>query len=565
MQIYELLDRFELLYEDINPDISNLRRVVIDKDLPSLFRILENFEDKELTENIRSAVCDLNPWAFYKIYENEDAEDFKKFILNKNIWSLFKILQKLYPDKQEILNDIKCIATTNYTPNDIVHSIFRAITNDNINDIKNITCTDFEPKDMLPSVFNSLLENNFNYIKNITCTDFEPKDMLHVLFRILTTDNIGDAKNITCADFEPKDMLFPLFRVIEFSIELHNDIRLIAVSDDPLNEGTVQALFRILQNAIDESIIDELRRAVTGETFSTKMRPLFSTFKDDKFLRNYYTATNREHASGQAKLNATFNVIEALTENNAVVMDLRAIVAHDNRPAMYNCLDYVLDSDLVRILERFEKEKPEYNLHDAFTQGQLRSKLWLLKHLRDIDLGTVFICAGWYGTLARAMFENERIHFDKIRSFDIDPKCAEVADMINKQWNIDDFKFKASTIDIHNFEWKGFHTPAPSDGTIGNFYYDTIADNKVVQMKDSPDTFINTSCEHIENFTDWFKLLLPGKLVALQTNNYFEIEDHINCVNSLDEFKQQVPLSNIIYEGELELEKYTRYMVIGYK
>ena len=211
----------------------------------------------------------------------------------------------------------------------------------------------------------------------------------------------------------------------------------------------------------------------------------------------------------------------------------------------------------------FEKEKPEYNLHDAFTQGQLRSKLWLLKHLRGIDLGIVFICAGWYGTLARAMFENERIHFNKIRSFDIDPKCAEVADMINKQWNIDDFKFKASTVDIHSFEWSD--SPAPSDGTIGNFYYNTIADNKTVQLKDNPNTFINTSCEHIEKFTDWFNLLPAGKLVALQSNDYFDLPEHVNCVKDINQFKQQAPLSNIIYEGELELEKYTRFMLIGYK
>ena len=104
MEIYELLDRFELLYEDINPNITDLRRTVIDKDLPSLFRILKNFEDDELIENIRSAVSDLNPWAFYKIYE---SEDFKKFILNKNIWSLFKLLQSLNPEKHDELNDIK--------------------------------------------------------------------------------------------------------------------------------------------------------------------------------------------------------------------------------------------------------------------------------------------------------------------------------------------------------------------------------------------------------------------------------------------------------------------------
>ena len=403
MEIYELLDRFELLYEDTNSDISDLRRTVIDKDLPSLFRILKKYEDDELIENIRSAICDLNTWAFYKIYKNEDAIDFKKFILNDNIWSLFKILQKSYPNK--------------------------------------------------------------------------------------------------------------------------------------------------------DRIIEELRRTLNSETFTTRMRPVFSAFKNDKFTRNYYIATNTEHASGQAKLNATFNVVDALVENNEIVTNLRAIVAHDNRPAMYNCLDYVLDSDLVRILERFEKEKPEYNLHDAFTQGQLRSKLWLLKHLRDIDLGTVFICAGWYGTLARAMFENERIHFDKIRSFDIDEKCVEVADMINKQWNKDDWAFKALHSDILDVNYTEHSWT----------FWSTKNNRESYPIIDSPNTIINTSCEHIENFTKWFSAIPKDKLVALQTNNYFELSEHVNCVKDINQFKQQAPLNNIIYEGELELEKYIRYMLIGYK
>ena len=403
MEIYELLDRFELLYEDTNSDISDLRRTVIDKDLPSLFRILKKYKDDELIENIRSAICDLNTWAFYKIYKNEDAIDFKKFILNDNIWSLFKILQKSYPNK--------------------------------------------------------------------------------------------------------------------------------------------------------DRIIEELRRTLNSETFTTRMRPVFSAFKNDKFTRNYYIATNTEHASGQAKLNATFNVVDALVENNEIVTNLRAIVAHDNRPAMYNCLDYVLDSDLVRILERFEKEKPEYNLHDAFTQGQLRSKLWLLKHLRDINLGTVFICAGWYGTLARAMFENERIHFDKIRSFDIDEKCVEVADMINKQWNKDDWAFKALHSDILDVNYTEHSWT----------FWSTKNNRESYPIIDSPNTIINTSCEHIENFTKWFSAIPKDKLVALQTNNYFELSEHVNCVKDINQFKQQAPLNNIIYEGELVLEKYTRYMLIGYK
>jgi hypothetical protein len=54
-------------------------------------------------------------------------------------------------------------------------------------------------------------------------------------------------------------------------------------------------------------------------------------------------------------------------------------------------------------------------------------------------------------------------------------------------------------------------------------------------------------------------------LVALQTNDYFEIDDHINCVNDIDEFKKMAPFDNILYEGVLNLEKYNRFMLIGYR
>jgi len=197
-------------------------------------------------------------------------------------------------------------------------------------------------------------------------------------------------------------------------------------------------------------------------------------------------------------------------------------------------------------------------LKDALSEGQLNSKLWLLDRIKGIDLGTVFICAGWYGVLATLMFEDENIYVDKIRSFDIDDSCWKIAEDLNEPWKADNWVFKASTLDIvglFNY-WYG------EDGLY--HYFTTNIKGKRVHIKEMPNTIINTSCEHIENFTKWFNAIPTGKLVALQSNNYFEIEDHVNCVNSLDEFKQQAPLSNIIYEGELELEKYTRYMLIGY-
>ena len=90
-------------------------------------------------------------------------------------------------------------------------------------------------------------------------------------------------------------------------------------------------------------------------------------------------------------------------------------------------------------------------------------------------------------------------------------------------------------------------------------------ENKTYELDDIPDTIINTSCEHIENFDDWYAKIPDGKLVVLQSNNYYEVEEHVNCVGSIEEFAVKAPMDNILYSGELELPKYKRFMLIGYK
>jgi hypothetical protein len=84
-------------------------------------------------------------------------------------------------------------------------------------------------------------------------------------------------------------------------------------------------------------------------------------------------------------------------------------------------------------------------------------------------------------------------------------------------------------------------------------------------IADVPDTIINTSCEHIENFGEWYNKIPKGKLLVLQANNFVEVDEHVNTYNTLDEFSESVPMAKTLYTGELELTKYTRYMKIGYK
>ena len=77
----------------------------------------------------------------------------------------------------------------------------------------------------------------------------------------------------------------------------------------------------------------------------------------------------------------------------------------------------------------------------------------------------------------------------------------------------------------------------------------------------------NTSCEHLtdEQYRKWFNNIPKNTKIVLQSNNYYEHEEHINCVADIDEFKRKSNLTTIEYAGELELPKYKRFMIIGLK
>lgn len=211
--------------------------------------------------------------------------------------------------------------------------------------------------------------------------------------------------------------------------------------------------------------------------------------------------------------------------------------------------DNVSISQLKRTLHKFPK--CEIAMTDAFSLGQLKSKLWLIENLPD-NLGTIFVCAGWYGTLSALMFERCRNKFDKIRSFDIDETCAPIADTMNRSWVLDGWQFKASTLDIMNMEYPTIFTTHRANGTS-------------LKLTEMPDTIINTSCEHIYNFSDWFDKIPSGTILILQGNDFFDIKEHVNCNTDIEDFNKMTPMSKTLYLGELPLPLYSRFMKIGIK
>jgi hypothetical protein len=169
---------------------------------------------------------------------------------------------------------------------------------------------------------------------------------------------------------------------------------------------------------------------------------------------------------------------------------------------------------------------------DAFWSGQLKSKEWLIKNLRKnvSKVVSIDIHGGWVGVLASMLFQSD-IYVTNIRSVDIDPECEPIATMMNKGEEIAG-RFKAVTSDM-------------------------------CSIRSDADVIINTSCEHItqEQYELWLSGHPHNSLIVLQSNNYI-IDEHIRPAESLEHFKTQSNL-DVLWAGELELPKYTRYMIIG--
>lgn len=178
-----------------------------------------------------------------------------------------------------------------------------------------------------------------------------------------------------------------------------------------------------------------------------------------------------------------------------------------------------------------ESQDPKRTL-DAFWLGQISSKEWLIENIRPFvtEPSNIDIHGGWVGVLASMMFQSG-MPVKNIRSIDIDPACESVATMMNKGEEMQG-KFRAVTSDM-------------------------------CSISSDADVIVNTSCEHIsqDQYDIWLSGISRNSLIVLQSNDY-RIEEHVRIAESLDEFKQQSRIS-VLWEGQLTLPLYTRWMLVG--
>mgnify|MGYP000448034685 CR=1 FL=1 len=227
----------------------------------------------------------------------------------------------------------------------------------------------------------------------------------------------------------------------------------------------------------------------------------------------------------------------------------------------------MIDETLLRNVLTVIKEKPELtnDIIDSFSDNQFASKYALINavdNLKFLDKeSTVVIWGSWYGSILIPTLTNK---VKEIISIDLDETPLQIAK--NRLFtNYKNIQYVCDNI---------FKT-----------YRDVYLNSNLI---------INTSCEHMPPMKEWEwfrfssmetdtvhprgyaddkphrkKVYESPKLssncyFAFQSNNMFGIEGHVNCVNSLQEFKDQMPeRAEILFEEEVEDTRGTRYMLVG--
>jgi len=186
---------------------------------------------------------------------------------------------------------------------------------------------------------------------------------------------------------------------------------------------------------------------------------------------------------------------------------------------------------LLKKISKFENVDLIKDVINSVNENQIKNKLWLIEKLKPYlnmyTIPKVTIAAGWHGLLAHLLDDR-----DNIKSFDIDDTCKQTK-------LFDNVKYKTNDIEKQD----------PED----------------------TDILICTSCEHLsdDKIITWIKRKKQDSIVIIQSNNYFDIKDHVNCKKSLYDFKfdilskakQKKINIQVIDSFELKMPKYSRFML----
>ena len=207
-------------------------------------------------------------------------------------------------------------------------------------------------------------------------------------------------------------------------------------------------------------------------------------------------------------------------------------------------LSVYFDSIFIRDILATAAETTDPDLGYALNANQIRSKKWLVDALFEANGATtrrVCVLGGWYGVLGALLLQDRRFDLESVVSIDRNPACEALARGLNRS-HVAAGRFATETADIATLDYDRL-VGGGGDGAV----------------------LVCTSCEHLDRFEAWYDRLPAGVLLALQSNDYYACEEHVNCVPDLAAFTEQTPMAEVLFAGVLPHRKYARFMRIGRK
>lgn len=194
---------------------------------------------------------------------------------------------------------------------------------------------------------------------------------------------------------------------------------------------------------------------------------------------------------------------------------------------------YIESSKIVKLLQYIDKKYVNNDnikqIAASINDRQVENKEWLVDHVKQYyniypRIPKVAVLAGWFGLAGHMLTE---VMSCDVTIIDKDPECRQVGKLLYPHLN-------HITEDLNNFDVGGFNI------------------------------IICTACEHItdEEINNILRKKDNSTVVFLQSNNYNEVIEHINCKSSMYNFADCLQLKNK-KQFTLALDKYERYMVIG--
>jgi hypothetical protein len=193
-----------------------------------------------------------------------------------------------------------------------------------------------------------------------------------------------------------------------------------------------------------------------------------------------------------------------------------------------------MDVDLQLFKNIMAESRHNSDLLDSYSPNQFKSKDVLINHINGLnilnDKSEIIILGSWYGSILIPAFKQVK----RITAVDLDENVISIAKnrLFNHYKNVD---FICDDV----FKW--------------------IPDSRRTKKTD---LIINTSCEHMRPMKELD--LNTNAYFAFQSNNMFDIPTHNNCVNNIEEFKEQMPSNaKIMIEDHIKDDRGTRFLLIG--